>query len=352
MSAEGRRRVIRAVWVPFVLIALLALGAVLVKLNGDLVVERTATLMAVNLVIAIALYLFSGNSGVLSFGHLAFVGLGAYICALLTIPPALKESLFPEMPGFLHWILAVHLGLIPAALIAGLAAALLALVAAPALMRLSGLAAGIGTLALLVIVYTVLLNWEQVTRGSNTMIGVPADLTLWGALAASMVAIVVAWAYQRSRWGLKLRASREDEVAARSLGVTVPTTRGFAWILSAFLAGAAGAFYSHFITTFTPEVFYLEATFVILVMVVVGGIGSLTGAVVGVVLISAVQFELGRLQNGDLIGGVTLPAGTVEVVVAVILLLILVVRPDGLSRGREVPLPRRWRRSGGTPPVL
>ncbi len=333
----------RAVWVPAVLIGALALGSLLVGAGGDLVIERTATLLAINLTIAVAFHVFSGNSGVLSFGHLAFVALGAYVCALLTIPANLKASLFPDMPGFLDWVLDVELGLLPAALIAGACAVVLALVVAPALMRLSGLPAGISTLALLVIVYTVLLHGEEVTRGSSTMIGVPADVKLGGATLLACVAVAVAWIYQRSRSGLRLRASREDEVAAASLGVGVAADRTRAWALSAFMAGVGGAFYGHFITTFTPSEFYLEATFMIIAMVVVGGLGSLTGTVLGVVLISVLDDLLGRAQDGGLLG-ISLPAGSAALGVAILLLAMLIKRPDGLTGGRELPLPRAWRR--------
>jgi branched-chain amino acid transport system permease protein len=343
MSERLPIRVARAVWVPAVLIAALLVASALVGANGDLVIERTATLLAINLVIAVAFHVFSGNSGVLSFGHLAFVALGAYVCALLTIPANLKTSLFADMPGFLDWILDVELGLLPAALIAGACAALLALVAAPALMRLSGLPAGISTLALLVIVYTVLLHWEEVTRGSSTMIGVPADVKLGGATAVACLAIAIAWAYQRSRSGLRLRATREDDVAAAALGVGVAADRTRAWVLSAFLAGVGGAFYAHFITTFTPSEFYLEATFMIIAMVVVGGLGSLTGTVLGVVSISVLDDLLGRAQDGSLLG-LSLPAGSAAVGVAALLLAMLIKRPDGLTGGRELPLPRAWRR--------
>ncbi|HEX2161722.1 MAG TPA: branched-chain amino acid ABC transporter permease, partial [Thermoleophilaceae bacterium] len=336
-------RAVRAVWVPAVLIAALLLAVVLVSANGDLVLERTATLLAINLVIAVAFHVFSGNSGVLSFGHLAFVALGAYVCALLTIPANLKASLFPDMPSFLVWILDVEMGLVPAALLAGACAAVLALVVAPTLMRLSGLPAGISTLALLVIVYTVLLHWEEVTRGSSTMIGVPPDVKLGGATAVACAAVAIAWAFQRSRAGLRLRASREDEVAAAALGVRVAADRTRAWVLSAFLAGVGGAFYSHFITTFTPSEFYLEATFMIIAMIVVGGLGSLTGTVLGVVLITVLDDILGRMQDGGLFG-LSLPAGSAALGVAILLLAMLVKRPDGLTGGRELPLPRAWRR--------
>jgi branched-chain amino acid transport system permease protein len=329
----------------FGLLALLVLvlAVTAIAAGGDLVVQRTVTLALINLVIGIALYLFSGTSGVLSFGHLSFVAVGAYTCALLTIPKALKPTLFADMPPVLAWIRDVELGFVPAAVIAGLVAVALAVVTGPALTRLAGLPAGIATLALLVIVYTVLLNWDNVTRGSSTMIGVPRDVGIWDAFVVVALALTAAWAFQRSRWGLRLQASREDAVAAVAVGVRVGRERRRAWVLSAFLAGVGGALFSHFITTFSPAQLYLDATFTILAMVVVGGIGSLSGVVAGVALISFVHEVMRRLQDGEL-AGAQLPAGSAQVAIAVLVLIVLIKRPQGLLDGREIRLPARLAR--------
>jgi branched-chain amino acid transport system permease protein len=331
---------LRGGWSLIVPLAAVLLVTLVANTMFGFVLQRTTTLMLINLVIALSVFGFSGLSGVLSFGQLGFVAVGAYTCALLTIPAGLKATLFPDMPGFLDWILDVELGLWPAMLVAGAVAMALSLIVAPAIVRLAGLQAGIATLALLGIVYNVCLNWDEVTRGRSTMIGVPADVDLGSASAVACLALIAVWLFARSRFGLRLRASRDDEPAARAVGVRVAGERTLAWALSAFVAGVAGALYSHFITTFTPGDFYLEATFTIIAMVVVGGIRSIAGVVCGVLAVTAVTELLRRLQSGDLIG-TTLPAGTQQVVLAAILLIILITRPNGLTGGREARLPRR-----------
>ncbi len=341
MRASDRLRA--GIWPPLALSVLVVLVALLVGGAGDVVIERVAILALINMVIVVGLWSFSGVTGVVSFGHVSFAAIGAYACAYLTIPVAMKRGLFPEMPGFLDFLLTVHTDFPTAIVLSGLTAALFALVVAPAFVRLSGVQAGIATLALLAVVYNVLLNWEQVTRGSSTMIGVPADLRLATAALWSVVAICVAWAFARSRVGLRARAAREDEAAARSLGLRVVADRTVAWCLSAFLVGCGGALYAHFITTFNPDQFYLQLTFVVLAMLVLGGIGSLSGAVLGTVVYSLLAELLRRLQGGEWIG-LDLPAGTAEVVLAALLLLMLVKRPSGLTGGRELPLPR-WPRA-------
>lgn len=334
---------------------LLVLAAVYMLVVGydDVVITRVAILALINMVFVVGLWTFSGLTGVVSFGHLGFAALGAYTCAYLTIPVPTKTGLFPDMPGFLGFLLDVHTSFPVAIAVSGLVAALFALIVSPAIVRLAGLQAGIATIALLAIVYTVLLNWKDVTRGSSTMIGVPADLGLGSATVVAGLAAAVAWGFARSRVGLRVKAAREDEPAARSVGLRVVRDRGVAWVLSAFIVGCGGALYSHFITTFNPDQFYLAATFVVIAMLVFGGIGSLAGAVLGTLTYAALAEVLRRIQGGD---GLDLPAGAAEVVLAGLLLLVLIKRPGGLTGGREIPFPgvgrlARGRSGSPTPPA-
>jgi branched-chain amino acid transport system permease protein len=349
MAAQRLRE---GVWPPVALAVAIVVVAALAGATGDVVIRRVAILALINLVLVVGLWTFSGVTGVVSFGHVSFAAIGAYACAYLTIPVAMKRGLFPEMPGFLDFLLTVHASFPVAVVLSGLAAAVFALVVAPAFVRLDGVQAGIATLALLAVVYNVLLNWEEVTRGSSTMIGVPADLRLGTAAVWAVAAVAIAWLFARSRVGLRARAAREDGAAARSLGLRVVADRTVAWCLSAFVVGCGGALYAHFITTFNPDQFYLGLTFVLLAMLVLGGIGSLTGAVVGVAVYSLLAELLRRLQGGSWTG-VELPAGTAEVVLAALLLVMLIKRPRGLTGGREVPWPARRgpRAAAAAPPA-
>ena len=117
--------------------------------------------------------------------------------------------------------------------------------------------------------------------------GLPTYVGLWTAGGAAVGAIVVAFAYQETRWALALRASREDEVAARACGVQIVRQRLIAFVISAFVTGIAGVLYGHFLGTLRVESFYLDLTFLLVTMLVVGGMRSLTGAVAGTIGISA-----------------------------------------------------------------
>lgn len=328
-------------WVqtPVILVGLVLLAA-MVGATGDVTTAQVATLALVSVVFVTGLSIFSGNSGVMSFGHVMFMAVGAYTTAYLTIPVPLKKTLFADLPGWLSWLGDIHSSFPVAVLAGGTAAAVLGIVTAPVVARLSGLQSGIATLAMLLITYNVLNSWTEVTRGSSSMIGIPRGTTIWGAFGVAAIAVVAAWAYRCSRGGLQLRASREDYWAAQASGIAVGRHRATAWVLSAFVCGLAGALYAGFLTTFNVNGFFLTATFSFVVMIVLGGYLSLSGAVVGALVVSTLQEVLRRFQDGQFTGGSELPAGVADLIVAAILLIVLVKAPLGLMGVRELTLPR------------
>jgi branched-chain amino acid transport system permease protein len=340
---------------------LLVVTWALVDAFGDVVYLDTAVRMLLTLIVVLGLQIFSGNSGVLSFGHVAFMAIGAYVSALLTIPPDIKKFTYLTMPDWLsYWIFPAELSPLEATLAGAGFAMAFAIITAPPIVRLAGVQAGIGTLALLVIVYIFNLQTTSITRGTSTQIGVPKTTTFLSVLVWALIFIAVAFAFQQSRRGLRLRASRENERAARSVGVSVPVERAIAWVLSGFVVGVAGALYGHYFPTFSPGDFYFNQGFNIVLlsiaMLVVGGMTSVTGAVVGCYFITVV-YEVFRRWEVNGLADVKPPSGTANFVLAVILLLTLALRPKGITGGREVPWPGDWRlprwrgRLGASKPV-
>lgn len=340
---RGLEATARRLWPPLFLCVVVVVSWALVEALDNGLYTRIAVRMLLLLMVVLALQIFSGNSGVLSFGHVAFMAIGAYTSALLTIPTGVKESTFLDMPSFLSsWIFPAELGWLEATLAGAGFAALFALITAPPIARLAGVQAGIGTLAILVIVSVFAVQTVSVTRGTSTMIGVPETTTLLKVMIWVLIFVAVAFAFQQSRFGLRLRASRENERAARSVGVRVAGERAIAWVVSGFVSGAAGALYGHFFVTFSPFDFYFDITFLTIVMLIVGGMTSVTGAVVGVFFITFVN-ELFRRWEVDGFAGVTPPSGTASLVLAVVLLVTLILRPKGITAGKEIPWPGDWK---------
>jgi len=311
-------------------------------LVGTIVSSSTETYVVnalVNVSIVVALYLFIGNSGVLSFGHISFVAVGAWTAGVLSMPVDEKPAIMPNLAGFLtdHTV-----GNIPSLALAAAVGGIYAFFVGLPLMRLSGLAAGIATFGVLEITHNVLRYWEKIGPGLNTFSSVPETTGLLQAAIGALIAIGVAFAYQRSRFGRMLRATREDPSAASAVGISVYRQRLGAFVVSGVLAGLAGGLYVHLLPLNT-EALYLDLTFLTLAMLVVGGASSLWGAVVGALAVSALDSFLAQAENGVRLPGFTLdlPGGTRLVVVGALMALVLILRPLGLTGGREFSLPRR-----------
>jgi branched-chain amino acid transport system permease protein len=328
---------VRRLWTPIALSAALLAIVVAVWATGDGILARTVTDALIRVVLVVGLYIFIGNSGVLSFGHITFMLVGAYGTAWLTLSP-FKKSFALQLPEILS---ATQYPMFPSAIAASLLAALVAFVVGVPIMRLSGIAASIATLAVLGMFKTFYTNWGAWTMGAATLPGVPLYVDMWVALEWSAFALFAAFLYQRSRFGLALRASREDEFAARAAGINIPFQRLIAFVLSAFFVGLAGVLQAHFLGSISVKSFWLTVTFISLTMLIVGGQRSLTGAVVGVVLISTIVELLLKVENGFSIGAleISAPPGIQELGIAIVMLAILIFRPAGIMAGREVPSP-------------
>ncbi len=289
----------------------------------------------VNTAIVVALYVFIGNSGVLSFGHMSFVAIGAYLSGILTLGAEQKNFVLPQMfPVLRH----THVSTVPSLALAAAAGAVFALLTGVALMRLSGLPAGIATFAVLGITANVISYWERIGPGVTALALVPESGT-WTLAFGAMIAIVVAFAYQRSRFGRRLRATREDPQAAEASGIHVHRERLVAFVISGALAGFAGGLLVHELGSITVDQVYLDLTFTTLAMLVIGGMQSIWGAVFGALLISGLNSFLNEAEQGIHVGVYFhLPTGSRLVALGIVMALVLIFRPSGLTGGREVTI--------------
>jgi branched-chain amino acid transport system permease protein len=304
----------------------------------------------VSVAIVVAIWVFVGNSGVLSFGHISFVAVGAFGAGVMSIPLESKTAVLPQMFPLLrdHTI-----GNVPSLLLAAALGGVFAFVVGLPLMRLSGLAAGIATFAVLEITHNVLFYWDRIGPAQTTLSLVPETTDTLQVTIGAVVVIAVAWAYAHTRRGRLLRATREDAAAARAVGANVHLERLVAFTLSGALAGFAGGLLVHLLGSITTEQVYLELTFITLAMLVIGGVGSLSGAVLGALSVSALDSFLGEAEDGVGLGGVTidLPQGTRLILLGAIMATVLILRPSGITGGRELGLGwlRRRRRRGAPP---
>jgi branched-chain amino acid transport system permease protein len=257
----------RFFWISAVLVALAALPWILSSgyWRGILV------LCAMNVLLALSLNLVLGYTGQLNLGQSAFFGIGAYVSTILI-----------KTYGWNFWL---------AAGAAVAAAGLVGVALAAFAVRLRGHYLAIASLGFAVITYQVLVNWESVTQGVRGIYGilppVPNTVALFYLVAGiGLLAYFLLDNLVRSPVGDTLRAIREDEVSAAALGVNSAVWKAFAFGLGAAIAGLAGCFYPGFVGTLVPDAFGIVESFTMMAMVIVGGMGTMIGPVIGAIMLT------------------------------------------------------------------
>jgi branched-chain amino acid transport system permease protein len=217
---------------------------------------------------------------------------------------------------------------------------LVALLVGLVLMRLSGHFVAVATLGFLVIVRAVLVNADTFTRGSRTFSNVTRYTNLWWVWAWTLLALYVVWRLKFSPYGRAMLAQREDRAAAQAVGIAIMPTRLIAFVVSAFFTAVAGALFGHFLGSFSPATFYFDLTFRVVTMVVIGGMGSVSGSVLGAIFVVGLAEGLRRAEDATQLYGMS------QIVLAVIFLLVIIFRREGLFGQREIRLDRILKRGG------
>lgn len=317
-------------------LALLVVFLALLDASGLAFWQGLVVNLAIFLILVLSLNLASGFTGVFSLGHIGFMALGAYISAILTLPLREKADYLPRLPG---WLAGVHfdqmlgplpIGWLAATILAAMLVALLALVVGAVLLRLSGHFVAVATLGFLVIVRVILFNADDFTRGSRTFSNVTPYTNTWWAWAWAVVTFLIVWRLKHSSVGREMFAQRADRWAAQAVGVSILRPRLVAFVVSAFFTAVAGSLYAHFITSFSPTVFYFDLTFRVITMLVVGGMGSVSGSVLGTLTVVAIAEGLRRIEDATLLYGMS------GILLAAFFILVIIFRPGGIMGQREL----------------
>lgn len=307
---------------------LILAGAVLIAVARSTVNEYILSIInfvGIYIILAVSLNITNGFAGLFSLGHPGFMAIGGYVTAILTFP-ADKKTMFLELPA---WLSTLELPFLPALLAGGLCATLIALLVGVPVLRLKGHYLAVATMGFLIIVQVLITNWESVTRGPLGLNGLSALTNLWWVYPWVVITVYVSWKIKFSSFGRSMLAIREDPLSAQCIGVHLSKTRVIALAIGAFFAGIAGGLWAHLVTAITPTSFSLVMAFNIVVMVVVGGSGSVSGAFVAAVIFSVITEFFRPLEEHFNVYGMA------EILMAVILILILIFRPTGLFGSRE-----------------
>ena len=297
---------------------------------------RILNLIAINAILAVSLNLIYGFGGMFSLGHSGFMAIGAYVSALLILSPAQKEMMW--MLADIAWPFSVLQTPFWFSLLAGgLAAALISLIIALPVLRLGGDYLGIATLGFAEIIRVLITNFASITNGSLGIKGIPPHATLFVNYACLVATLYCITRLLSSNFGNVIKAIRDDEVAAKAMGIDTFRYRVLAFALGAFFAGIGGALMGNLITTIDPKMFNFLLTFNILMIVVAGGLGSITGSIIGSVIITFMLEWLRFADSPFQLAGITIPGvpGMRMVVFALALLAIILYRREGIMGMHE-----------------
>ncbi len=310
--------------------------AVVADLFFDAFTLRVFNLCAIYIVLALSLNMLNGFTGLFSLGHAGFMAVGAYVCALLTMSPQLKEMNYFLMP-IVPWLKHVTIPFLPAILIAGLAAALVGFLIGAPVLRLRDDYLAIATLGFGEIIRVLITNAQPITNGAQGLKGLPRYATTFAVWIAAGLVLLFMILLVRSSYGRAMKAVRDDELAAEAMGINVFRVKVTSFTISSFLAGVGGALLGHMITTIDPKMFTFMLTFNILLIVVLGGIGSISGSVIAAVVVTVLMEALRFLDepmNLIFIRTQGMP-GLRMVVFSLMLMIVVIYRQRGLMGNKE-----------------
>ena len=302
-----------------------------------------AKLIFINAILALSLNLIYGFTGLFSLGHAGFIAIGAYVSALCILPPEQKEMMWilePIMWPFSELFTPFWVSV----LAGGAVAAVCAFVIAVPVLRLGDDYLGIATLGFAEIIRVVIVNATPITNGSLGIKGIPGHATLLSCYGWTLFTLIVLARLVFSNFGNVLRCIRDNEIAARVMGINVFRYKVLSFCLGAFFAGLGGALLGTHLSTIDPKMFNFLLTFNVLMFVVAGGLGSLTGSLLGATIITILLEWLRAIEEPMNLGFIELPGipGMRMVVFSLVLLAIILYRREGIMGTREIT----WKRLG------
>ena len=293
-------------------------------------------LIFINAILALSLNLIYGFTGLFSLGHAGFMAIGAYVGALCTLLPEQKEIMWILDP--IIWPFSVlHTPFWVAVIAGGLVAMIFAFIIAVPVLRLGDDYLGIATLGFAEIIRVVIVNATSITNGSLGIKGIPGEATLLTCYIWTVITLVVLSRLIFSNFGNVLRCIRDNEIAAGVMGINVFRYKVLSFCVGAFFAGVGGALLGSHLSTIDPKMFNFLLTFNVLMFVVAGGLGSLTGSLLGATIVTILLEWLRAIEEPMDFGVFEIPGipGMRMVVFSLILLAIILFRREGRRYGNR-----------------
>ncbi|WP_313163472.1 branched-chain amino acid ABC transporter permease [Sedimentibacter sp.] len=308
------------------------------KYIGDEYVRRVLNLAAIYTIVSVSMNLVNGFTGLFSLGQAGFMAIGAYTVAIFTVPLESRASIFYVVPQ--NPVLAgIQIPFVLALILGGLLAALVAILIGIPVLRLKSDYLAIATLGFSEIIRIVFTNAKTITNGALGIKSIPRMPTMWVFFGVMILSVAFIVFLINSSYGRAFKAIREDAVAAEAMGINLFKHKVMSFAIGAFFAGIGGGLFASLLGTVDPKQFYFTMTYNFLLMIVLGGMGSISGTVIASFIVTIGLEVLRFFDNPLTLFGVTIPifrAGFRMVIFSALLMILVLFFRNGLLGQKEL----------------
>ena len=305
---------------------------------GDNYIRRVLNLSAIYTIVSVSMNLVNGFTGLFSLGQAGFMAIGAYTVAIFTVPLAERAKIFYVVPQ--NPVLAqIELPFAAALILGGLLAALVAILIGIPILRLKSDYLAIATLGFSEIIRIVLTNAKSISNGALGIKSIPVMPTMWVFFGVAILSVALIWLLINSSYGRAFKAIREDEVAAEAMGINLFKHKVMSFAIGAFFAGIGGGLLASLLATVDPKQFYFTVTYSFLLIIVLGGMGSISGTVIASFVVTAGLEVLRFFDDPLTLFGIDIPIfrpGFRMVIFSLLLMILVLFFRNGLLGQKEL----------------
>jgi len=303
-------------------------------------------LMGINSIIAIGVNITNGYTNIFSLGFGGIMLVAAYTSIMFTMPISYKEAAL-NLP---MWLQQAQLPLLPAMLIGAVLGVITSVVLVLPAFRLRGHYFILASIGINLVIANLAENMHDYTQGSHGLRNVPAYTDSWWIYGILLLTVIFVWRLMHSKYGRALISISKDQRLAAVMGVDIVRYKIYSFIIGSFIVAVGGVLWVHLIQCINPQAFNLMFVFELIAMLAIGGIGTISGAILGATIVTIFTQAAAPIQEGFVLFSLNIPPmyGLVNLLMAIIIIVIMIYRPDGIMKGKEFsfePIFRRFRRS-------
>lgn len=291
-------------------------------------------LFGINSIIALGVNITNGYTNIFSLGFGGIMLFAAYTSSILTLPIWYKEAVL-HLP---LWLEHIQWPFVPSLLVAAIVAAITSIVLILPAFRLKGHYFVLASIGINIVIANLAENLRSFTLGARGLRSIPAFTNTWWVYSILLLTVFFIWRLIHSKYGRALISIGKDQGLAAVMGINVVRYKIYSFILGSFIVGIGGVLWVHLIASINPQVFDLAFVFQIIAMLAIGGIGTISGAILGAGIITFLSEIFLPIQEGFSLFSLQVPPliGLVNLLIAIFLIVMMIYQPSGIMRGKEI----------------